>query len=120
GVDHARSRAARCGGLALTHRLVGALEIIIDHAARVDLEADGIGRVVSLCPRRRRGIGRAERHDCQSQNAHQNLPGTNEDTRCLIWRFKWRWNTPVLGSLKIKYSIRPARPPASRPTVPGP
>src|SRR5690348_3224474 len=104
GVDHAGSRAARRGGLALPHRLVGALEIIVDHAALVDLETDRIIWIVSLGPRRRRGIGRAERHNRQSRNAHHDLPGTNRETRCLISRFRRRWNTPACGSLEIKYS----------------
>ena len=78
GVDDAGSRTPRRGGLALADRLIGALEIIVDHAALVDLKTDRIIWIVSLGLCRRCGIGRAERHKCQSQNAHQNLHGTIE------------------------------------------
>ena len=47
-VDDALCGAARCRGIALCQRGIGAFKVIVGHAPLVDLQADRIGRVIRL------------------------------------------------------------------------
>ena len=71
-VDDALCGAARCRGIALWQRGIGAFKVIVVPAL-VDLQADRIGRVISLGPSRRRRQNRRNHQNRQSRNAHPSL-----------------------------------------------
>jgi hypothetical protein len=71
-VDDALCGAARCRGVALWQRGIGAFKVIVVEAL-VDLQADRIGRVIRLGPSRRRRQSHRDHQHRQSWNAHLNL-----------------------------------------------
>ena len=71
-VDDALCGAARCRGIALWQRSIGAFKVIVVPAL-VDLQADRIGRVISLGPSRRRRQNRRNHQNRESRNAHPSL-----------------------------------------------
>jgi hypothetical protein len=72
GIDDALCGPARCRGVALWQRRVGAFKVIVIEAL-IDLQADRISGVIGLGPSRRRHQNRCRNQDCQSWNAHPSL-----------------------------------------------